>query len=253
MDQTQIESAADFLIGLRDPDAVPADNLPIDLRPSTDAEAVAIQLATLAKIGPIGGWKVGAPGPGAPVVASPLPLSGIQLSPATVHSRFRGIEAEIGFVFGQSLPPLAEPYDEDTVFSAIESCRVTIEILDPRFIDQDALDPLTARADLGMHGALVVGEPIPVWNSRMFASQQVVLGENGVVICQAVGSNPGGTDLVRLLTGLANTEVVRAAGGILEGQIATTGTWTGAILASPGAHIVAQFAGFPAVELLFAS
>jgi len=73
MDQSRIESAAAFLASLRAPDAVPASNLPEDLRPTTEAETVAIQLATLAKLGPIGGWKVGAASASALPVASPPP------------------------------------------------------------------------------------------------------------------------------------------------------------------------------------
>ena len=251
MDQSRIESAAAFLASLRAPDAVPASNLPEDLRPTTEAETVAIQLATLAKLGPIGGWKVGAASASALPVASPLPLPGIKPSPARIHSRRRGIEAEIGFRFGQALPSRAEPYDAATVLAAIESCFATIEILEPRFIDQNALDPLSARADLGMHGGLVVGAPIAAWRPEMFATQQVVLTENGLTICEATGSNPGGTDLIRLLVELANTDVVRAAGGIQAGEVVTNGSWTGALFAAPGARIVARFAGFPPVEVNF--
>jgi hypothetical protein len=251
MDASEIEAAADFLIGLRMPDAAPADNLSVNLRPRTEADVVAIQLATLAKLGPIGGWKVGAADASAPPVASPLPLAGIRTSPATVRSRKRGIEAEIGFRFARPLPARAEPHDAATVIAAIGSCHATIEILEPRFADQGALDPLTARADLGMHGGLVFGAPIADWRPEMFAALQVVLTADGVPICEATGSNPGGTDLIRLLVGLANSDVVRAAGGIEAGQVATTGSWTGALFVEPGAYVVALFAGFEPVELTF--
>jgi 2-keto-4-pentenoate hydratase len=252
MDQAQIETAASFLVGLRAADAAPAANLPEKLRPKTEAETVAIQLATMRLIGPIGGWKVGAADAKAEPVASPLPASGIRSSPASVVSRRRGIEAEIGFRFGRALPPRPEPHDAESVLGAIESCHATIETLEPRFTDQGALDALTARADLGMHGGLVVGSAIDGWTPDMFATQRVVLTADGVTICEATGSNPGGTDLVRLLVGLANSEVVRGAGGIAAGAIVTTGSWTGAIFAQPGARIVAQFVGFPAVAVAFA-
>jgi hypothetical protein len=251
MDQDQIETAAAYLVGLRAADAVPAAAMPTQLRPGSEAEIVAIQLATMRKLGPIGGWKVGAGDAKAAPVASPLPLSGIKPSPAEFMSRHRGIEAEIGFRFGRPLPPRAEPYDAETVIAAIESCHATIEILEPRFADQNALDPLTARADLGMHGGLAVGPAIAGWRPEMFATLEVVLTADGVTICESTGSNPGGTDLIRLLVGLANTEAVRAAGGIAAGAIATTGSWTGAIFAKPGADVVARFTGFPPVEVVF--
>jgi hypothetical protein len=40
-------------------------------------QAYAIQDATLAAIGPIGGWKVGATGPGQAPVCAPLPAAGL--------------------------------------------------------------------------------------------------------------------------------------------------------------------------------
>ena len=249
--QSRSDRAADFLIARRAPGALPAANLPEDLRPATEAETVAIQLATLGKLGPIGGWKVGAANASAPAVASPLPLPGIHSSPGPIQSRRRGIEAEIGFRFARPLPPRAKPYDAATVMAAIGSCHATIEILEPRFADQNALDPLTARADLGMHGGLVVGPAIADWRPEMFPTLRVVLTADGATICDAVGSNPGGTDLIRLLVGLANTDVVRAAGGIQAGAVVTTGSWTGALFMEPGTRVVARFAGFPAVDVTF--
>jgi len=252
VEQSRIDRATDFLIVLRAPNAVPPANLPAELCPTNEADTVAIQLATLGKLGAIGGWKVGAADASAPPVASPLLASGIGPSPAKVQSRRRGIEAEIGFRFARPLPPRAEPYDAADVNAAIGSCHATIEILEPRFADQNALDPLTARADLGMHGGLVVGQAIADWRPDMFPALRVVLTADGVTICDAVGSNPGGTDLIRLLVGLANTDVVRAAGGIRGGAVVTTGSWTGALFVEPGAHVIARFAGFPAVEVTFA-
>jgi len=45
--------------------------------------------------------------------------------------------------------------------------------------------------------------------------------------------------------------VVRAAGGLAEGVVVTTGTWTGADPLPEGAHVVGKFDGFPPVEATF--
>ena len=74
---------------------------------------------------------------------------------------------------------------------------------------------------------------------------------NGALQREAVGSNPGGTDLIRLLVWLANSEVVQAAGGLTAGAYVTTGSWTGADLLPEGAHVVGTFDGFPPVEAMF--
>jgi 2-keto-4-pentenoate hydratase len=208
-------------------------------------------MATMAVLGPIGGWKVGAANATATPSASPLALSGIQKSPVRIQLRTRIAECEIGFRFAKALPPRDTPYGAAEVLAAIGTCQATIEAVDPRFTDPARLDPLTILADCGMHGGLVVGEPIADWRPEMFADLRVVSTVNGRLQREAVGSNPGGTDLMRLLVWLANSEVVRTAGGLTEGVVVTTGSWTGADPLPAGAHVAGKFDGFPPVEATF--
>ncbi len=245
------EAAARYLIGQREPEAILGDRMPDEFRPHSLQDAIAIQMATMAVLGPIGGWKVGAANAAAEPSASPLALSGIQQSPGTVKVRTRIAECEIGFRFARPLPPRDTPYSEAEVIAAIGSCRATIEAVDPRFINHAGLDPLTILADCGMHGGLVVGEPIATWRPHMFSMLKVVSTVNGVVQRQAVGSNPGGADLMRLLVWLANSQVVRAAGGLTAGVYVTTGSWTGGDIVPEGARVVGRFDGFPPVEATF--
>jgi 2-keto-4-pentenoate hydratase len=245
------EAVARFLIGQRAPDAVLADGLPEQFRPHSLQDAIAIQMATMAVLGPIGGWKVGAANATATPSASPLALSGIQQSPGAVQARTRIAECEIGFRFAKALPPRDTPYSAAEVMDAIGSCQATIEAVDPRFTNHGGLDQLTILADCGMHGGLVVGDPIADWRPGMFSTLRVVSTVNGALQREAVGSNPGGTDLMRLLVWLANSEVVRAAGGLTAGVYVTTGSWTGADLLPQGAHVVGTFDGFPPVEATF--
>src|SRR5215469_1761280 len=154
------EAAARFLIGQRRSDAVLTDALPSEFHPESLGEAIAIQMATMAVLGPIGGWKVGAANATATPSASPLALSGIRKAPATIQARTRIAECEVGFRFAKALPPRDTPYGAAEVLDAIGTCQAMIEAVDPRFTDPGALDPLTILADCGMHGGLVVGEPI---------------------------------------------------------------------------------------------
>ncbi len=85
----------------------------------------------------------------------------------------------------------------------------------------------------------------------MFAELGVALIIDGVTRREATGSNPGGTDLTRLLVWLANSAVVRAAGGIAAGAVITTGSWTGLTFVEPGARVTAQFSGFPPATVEF--
>jgi 2-keto-4-pentenoate hydratase len=245
------ERIAQFLVGQRAAGAVHTASFPEALCPASADEVVAAQLATLAQIGPIGGWKVGAANPTAEPVVSPLPLSGIVDTPATVRSRARGVECEISFRFVKSLPPRAETYEAEEVLSAIGSCQAAIEIVSSRFVDHMVMDPLSIAADLGAHDGLVVGAPVAAWTPGMFTTLGVIMVVDGAERRRAVGSNPGGTGLVRLLVGLANAPVVRAAGGIEAGQVATTGSWTGIDFLGQGGHATARFANFPEVEVRF--
>jgi 2-keto-4-pentenoate hydratase len=245
------EAAARYLIGQRAPDAVLGDRLPDEFRPHSLKDAIAIQMAAMAVLGPIGGWKVGAANATAEPSASPLALSGIRQSPGTVQARTRIAECEIGFRFAKALPPRDTPYTEGEVIAAIGSCQATIEAVDPRFTNHAGLDPLSILADCGMHGGLVVGQPIVDWRPEMFRTLKVVSTVNGAVQREAMGSNPGGTDLMRLLVWLVNSEVVRAAGGLTAGVYVTTGSWTGADPLPQGAHVVGKFDGFAPVEATF--
>jgi 2-keto-4-pentenoate hydratase len=245
------QDTANFLLGQRSRDAVLTDTLSEQLRPPTLADAIAVQVATMRELGAIGGWKVGAADPTAEPVASPLPASGVKPSPVVIAARLRASECEISFRFGRSLPPRDTPYDRAEVLAAIESCQAAIEVVDPRYRTTDGHDPLSILADMGMHGSLAVGKPLEDWHPEMFHTLPVILAVDGVKRRELVGSMPGGTDLLRLLVWLANSEVARAFGGIAAGHVVTTGSWTGLMLTPPGAYVTARFAGFPPVEVRF--
>jgi 2-keto-4-pentenoate hydratase len=245
------EATARFLIAQRARDAVLTDTLPDELYPPTLADATAVQIATMRALGPIGGWKVGAADPDAEPIAAPLPASGVTGSPVVVAARMRASECEISFRFGRDLPPRETPYDRAELLAAVESCQAAIEVVDPRFLGYEQLDQLTKIADLGIHGGLAVGRPVEKWDPEMFATLPVIVAVDGVKRREAVGSNPGGNDLVRLLVWLSNCDVVRATGGIMAGQVATTGSWTGLMLTPPGSYVTARFEDFPAVEVRF--
>jgi 2-keto-4-pentenoate hydratase len=253
MSSFQPEATVRFLIGQRSQDAVLTDVMPEGLRPPTLADAIAVQIATMREIGPIGGWKVGAANPEAVPTAAPLPASGVKPSPALATPRMRASECEIGFRFGKSLLPRDTPFTRDEVLAAIASCHATIEVVDPRFRSNEGLDELTKLADLGIHGSLAVGKAAERWSPDMFATLPVIMAVDGVKRRELVGSNPGGSDLVRLLVWLANSDVARAAGGIEASQVVTTGSWTGLTLSPPGAYITARFQGFPPAEVRFAA
>lgn len=249
-ESASLNAPARLLLDVRAGRSAPLSSLPGG--PSSVQDAVPVQKAVLASIGPVGAWKVGAPKPDAAPAASPLPLAGVVMSDSTVRTRLGVVEGEICFRLARDLPPASRAYEPDEVFAAIGACMAAIEVLDSRFTDYESLDLPTALCDLQHHGALVVGEPAAAWSFDMFASLDVELSITDQPGLRAIASNPGGTDLARLLVWLANSDVARELGGLRAGQYVTTGSWTGKPVVPDGGRATVRFPGFPAVTTTIA-
>jgi 2-keto-4-pentenoate hydratase len=64
-----------------------------------------------------------------------------------------------------------------------------------------------------------------------------------------VGVGNNGGDPIRLLVAAANHAAAR--GGLGPGDLVTTGSCTGLVFATPGAEVVAEFAGWGEVRVAF--
>lgn len=226
--------------------------LPAESRPTDIAGAYAIQDATLRAIGPIGGWKVGAASPDAEPGCAPLPAAGIIASPVALPSAqygLLGIETEIAFKFARDLPPRATPYSRDEVLAAVGSLHPVIEIVDTRYADMKAQDPMSLLADLQSHAALVVG-PARTHDLAIDQTRQVVRQMfDGAVSAERTGGNTAG-DVLRIVTWLAN-HVTARAGGLKAGQIVTSGSCTGMMRTTPGSTVRSELPGLGTVEIRF--
>jgi 2-keto-4-pentenoate hydratase len=244
--------AADLLLNARRT-TTPIDDLPAELQPATLEEAYAVQDILAEVYGPIGGWKVGAPGPDAAPIFAPMPLAWIAASGSTLAGatwRYRGLEAEIAFLIGEDLPPRATPYTMEEVVAAIASCHPAIEVLESGLIDPAAAARMSMLADLQMHGGFVYGPAIADWQSLDFATESVSLAVDGVVRVERTGSNTSG-NLMRLLPFLANEGAART-GGLKRGDWITTGSWTGNVQAEANSDVHVHFSTAGSVTLRFA-
>lgn len=230
--------AAELLLSARRDPAQRLRAIPEPVRPKTEEQAYLVQREIAARLGPTGGWKVGAAGPAA-FTCAPLPARGIVDSPAEIGCGDRGVEAEIAVRLGADLPARAQPYAQDEVLAAIGSAHPAIEVLDSRFADVDAVDPLSNLADSLSHHSLVLGPSIPDWRMVDLAREEVRVLMDGTEIKRRT-ANPGG-DMLRLLLWLADSGA-RWAGGLRAGQVVTTGSWTGKDFADPGAEVRVRFA-----------
>jgi 2-keto-4-pentenoate hydratase len=228
----------------------PVVTVTAEAAPPSEAAAYAIQRAVADRLGPIGGWKVGAGGPDAPPSAAPLPASGIMPAPAILPAAFsdRLVEAEIAFSLGADLPPRAAPYTRSEVLAAIASCHPVVEVVQWRIEDWRAAPANLKLADHSGHGALVVGAAQPDWATIDFATLGVSQAIAGQAAKQGTG-NPAG-DMIRLIAWLADEGAVWA-GGLKAGQIVTCGSWTGITEAAADAPVTVTFTGFSPVVLRF--
>lgn len=216
-----------------------------------EAQAYAVQAAVAARLGPVGGWKVGARDDVSEPNCAPLPASGLVATGARLGlpaQSLRGVELEVAVRLGKDLPaPNGLPSRED-VLAAIGEVIPAIEIVDSRMAQGRAAPAMARLADLQSHGALVLGTPSGV-DPRHLAMPRVHahLTFNGETVADMTGAHTA-PDLWRLVAWLA---VQAQAMGLplRAGQVVTTGTCTGCILAPEGARVVGELAGIGRVEL----
>lgn len=223
--------------------------LPAGARPENMEEVYAIQAAVAAELGPIGGFKVGAPAADAEPSGAPLNAQQLRFDATPFEAaifNITGIEAEIGYRLGADLPPRETPYTRDEVMAAIATLHPIIEVVDTRFTALGVTDALSHAADQINHGALVVGPAVADWRHIDPPALPVRLTFNGAVAAEHVGGNAAG-EPIRLVQWLANTSA-RRFGGLRAGMVVTTGSCTGLLLVPPGTAVRAEFTGVGVVE-----
>jgi 2-keto-4-pentenoate hydratase len=234
-----------------DPRLVPADN---------DA-AYRIAGEVAAALGwAVAGWKIAAAKQAMQrALRTTSPIYGRVFAPFVVSSPAelpRGpllhplVEPEYVARLGADLPPRAKPFTQDEVADAVASLHPGVEIAECRFVHDAAFPPLPAiLADGAASGTVVLGAGIAGWRDLDVADQDVVMRVNGV-------ERRRGTARVALdhplvpLTWLAN-ELSRTGVGLKAGQIVSTGTLTGMVLAKPHEHYVVDYGPFGTVEVRF--
>ncbi len=160
-------------------------------------------------------------------------------------------EVEYVAKLGADLPPRPRPYTRDEVAEAVASLHPGMEIAECRFAHDDAFPPLPAiLADGSGSGSLVIGPAIADWRRRDIAGQEVVLRVDGRE--RRRGSARAALDHPLMpLTWLAN-ELSRTGVGLRSGEVVSTGTLTGMLLARSGETHVADYGPFGEVRVTFA-
>ena len=223
-----------------------------EILPGSRAEAFAVQDATLEKIGPVAGWKVGSNGPGCEPSCAPIPAACLLASGVTLSGpqwRLRGIEVEVALRVGHDIHPQGKLLDAEELAAAFDAVLPVIEVVETRLDDKNG-DPLAQLADLLSHGALLLGQPSSLAPSKLdLRTLATTLSFNGEKVVTTVGGNAA-EDVWTLLAWLA-LHCEQRGQPLRAGQIVTTGSCTGMLPAPVAALVQAKVEGVGSIELQF--
>jgi 2-keto-4-pentenoate hydratase len=258
----RVTAAADFLFDLRQTKRRVAA-LPADIVPRTLAEGYEVQDRLVRKLlDHFGGRPVGYKIACTSLLAQKAlgvdgPFFGVLLthstqdSPATLRGSdytVRCAEAEFGFEMGADVPA-GPTYTAESIREFVRAALPSIEIVDHRYHDWQAVGAPSLLADNAIHGAWVAGEPFRDIRGIDFARHPTALtinrGRTLVGSGEAVLGNP-----LTVVAWLAN-ELPDFGRRLRRGDRVTTGITTDIYLAEPGDHLAADFGPIGRVELQF--
>ncbi len=230
-----------------------ADRLANGDVPVTDADqAYAVQDALIARLGPAAAWKVGAANDQAEPNCAPLPASVVvaQGTPLAVPARsLRGMELEVAVRLGADLLPGDALLPPEAIAAAIDAVMPAIEIVDTRLAEGRNAPVPAKLADLQSHGALVLGAPVKAdLRSIDLRTLRAQLWFDGQRVADTTGGHVA-PDVMRLIAWLARHAQARGL-PLRAGQVITTGTCTGLLMAPAGARVEGEVAGLGRVALV---
>ena len=248
LQQMHIDTAAQFLIDRRNKSAVNSRLAP-ELRPTTTAEALAIQQAIVAKMGDrIGGWKCCLPAADklnvAPIFAKTIHTT----SPGSIRLE-RGvcrIEPEIGFRFKQDLPPRDKAYTDAEIKHALGGTHMALELIEKRYTGAEEVTYLENLADCLFNQGLYLGPEIPMDKAINSPEIDFVLTQGAAKPFK--GKHPNNGPILPVLW-LAN--FLRDRGiGIQAGQVVITGSFAGVHEVQPNREFTIEYTGLGKLSVL---
>jgi 2-keto-4-pentenoate hydratase len=247
---TTTAALAHALVAARAPGGLPAKLAKV---PSTIDEAYLVQDAVLATLGPAMGWKVGAGSPEAVPSCAPVLQGGLYelaSSPIAVPVHV-GIEVELAVRFARGFKASSVAPTADDVFAAIGSVHVAIELCASRLSEGAASPPLANLADNGMNLGFVIGPKVDLdirsWGATHGSRQIARAMVDGKAVVETTGGHTH-QDLFKLLVWQVS-HVVTRRGGLSDGAVISTGSWTGLHWLTAPARIGGVFPGIGQMDI----
>jgi 2-oxo-3-hexenedioate decarboxylase/2-keto-4-pentenoate hydratase len=240
MNREAISDAARRLsIGRLDP--APMSVLPLELRPTSETEAYAVQSALHAQLsdagrGDVVGHKIGCTTPiMQEFLGIPNPCAGGIFRPTVYNLNCEvghgdylhvGVECEIAVRLTDDLTVSAQGHSVESVAPAVESVMAAIEIVDDRWIDYPSVDTPTLIADDFFGAGCVLGDPVTDWASLDLQAISGGMSINGESVGSGAGADIMGHPFAALAW-LANAmndrqDYLRAGEFVLLGSIVAT-------------------------------
>jgi hypothetical protein len=213
------------------------------------AAAYAVQDAVSRAMGwfddePPRAWKSGGPSRESALTHAPLPPEGVRAGPASFGDlRFHapGIEAEVALSLREDVDSARaaalRPGDVDAL---VAEMRVSIEVVDSRWLEGGAAPALLRLADLQSHGALALGPAVP-YARRDWSRQSCVVTIGAQAPVVRTGTHALGDPAWLLPLWLKHA--TRDGDVVPAGTIVTTGTWVGVLPAQAGDPVSVEFEG----------
>ncbi len=193
-------------------------------------------------------WKSGGPSRTSELTHAALLPGGILESGAMVsgwHFNIRIVEIEIALRLGRAVTPAeAQVVNHDNCRDLVDAMTVSIELVDSRWQQAGAAQPLLKLADMQTHGALVLGEWVP------YTQETPCRDWNRQACSLQLGNHPPvhfvGTHTLQDPTWVLPAWLRHATSHgqpVAAGTVVTTGSWCGMPLAQKGDLVIADFDG----------
>jgi 2-keto-4-pentenoate hydratase len=217
---------------------LPITDLPVAIRPQTEAEGYALQrvlngLLTVAGMGRQVGHKIGCTTPVMQKFLNiPNPCAGVIFEKAVLRRSARvplsgfvrlGIECEIAVELTRDLAPEGGPVDRVSAARAVGAVMAAIELVDERYANFRTLGVPTLIADDFFNSGCVLGDPVRDW-------RRLDLGRlSGATYINAVEAGRGTGALVmghplEALAWLANSRAKHGLDPLKAGEFVALGS-----------------------------
>lgn len=190
-------------------------------------------------------WKSGGANRSAVLTHAPLPDAGVWASPADAGTwpfHLRLVEAEMALRLGADVTPeQAASMTPESAHACIDAMAVAIEMVDTRWRQPlDEVPALLKLADMGVHGALVLGDWVPYRRLDWSAQRcRIRIGRQGERVFTGTHSL---ADPAWLLPQWL-CDVTQQFGTVPAGTVVTTGNWVGLLMGDAGDLVQAEFDG----------